>query len=329
MQKNALVSIIVPNYNHEQFLEERLNSILNQSFQNIDLILLDDCSTDNSRKILSKYAQHPKVSNVVYNERNSGNTFLQWKKGISLAKGEIIWIAESDDYSSPKFLETLVDKFNSDAKVALVYCQSFKVNSQGEILESWLNYTRNLDSEMFQKDFVCEGKKFIELFLSQKNVIPNASGVIFRKDLYHKVGGVDTDLQLRHCSDWLLYIKLLKDNKVAFISRELNFFRTHEKSVISSTGANGNFISLLEDNQLLFEKASDFLKNNKSGTFSPARMALKKTWRFYQYRKGMYYLKSDQKIRGCVTLIPVLDFLVKNSRIFRAIRHRLLKSFQT
>ena len=72
---SPLVSVIVPNYNYARYLEERIESILAQSFQDFELILLDDCSTDESRSILERYATHPKVSHYVPNEHNSGSPF--------------------------------------------------------------------------------------------------------------------------------------------------------------------------------------------------------------------------------------------------------------
>ncbi len=66
------VSVIVPNYNHASFLKQRINSILEQTYQDFELILLDDCSTDNSREILEQYRSNPHVSHIAHNEINSG-----------------------------------------------------------------------------------------------------------------------------------------------------------------------------------------------------------------------------------------------------------------
>ncbi|TAE04306.1 MAG: glycosyltransferase family 2 protein, partial [Bacteroidetes bacterium] len=90
--KNPLISVIVPNYNHAPYLLERIESILSQSFQDFELILLDDFSTDQSKEVLKKYQNHEKVSHLLLNEKNSGSTFKQWNKGISLAKGKYIWL---------------------------------------------------------------------------------------------------------------------------------------------------------------------------------------------------------------------------------------------
>lgn len=105
--QSPLVSIIVPNYNHAAFLSERLRSILSQTFQNFELIVLDDASTDDSLAVIREQLQdHPHL--VFCNATNSGQPCSQWLSGIKKASGRYIWIAESDDSCSPKFLERMV-----------------------------------------------------------------------------------------------------------------------------------------------------------------------------------------------------------------------------
>ena len=76
--KNPTVSVIVPNYNHQAFLKQRLDSILNQTYQDFEVLLLDDCSPDNSREILKAYAEEDDRITCYFNEVNSGSTFAQW-----------------------------------------------------------------------------------------------------------------------------------------------------------------------------------------------------------------------------------------------------------
>ena len=86
MNALPLVSVVVPNYNYKRYLNLRIQSILQQTYQNIELILLDDASTDGSEEVLSDYQNHAKVSHILLNEHNTGNPFKQWFKGMQLAK---------------------------------------------------------------------------------------------------------------------------------------------------------------------------------------------------------------------------------------------------
>ena len=175
------VSIIVPNYNHSKYLSERIDSILQQSYDNYELILLDDCSTDNSRTIIESYKDNPHISQIVFNERNTGNTFIQWGKGISIARGEYIWIAESDDSCSNTFLSELVSLLDSNNKAVLAFSHTYLVDSEGRHLE--INWHRISDG----KTLIHNGRKFARLTMTKQNYISNASMVVFRRAAFYNV----------------------------------------------------------------------------------------------------------------------------------------------
>jgi len=137
------ISVIVPNYNHSRYLEKRIDSILNQTFQDFELIILDDCSTDNSKDIIRQYKGHEKVGNIIFNECNSGSVFKQWKSGISLAKGEYIWIAESDDCADLEFLYKLLPVLENNKELGFVYCNSHVIDENGVIGVETLADVRN------------------------------------------------------------------------------------------------------------------------------------------------------------------------------------------
>ena len=118
------VSVIVPNYNHAPFLRQRIDSILNQTFQDLELIILDDCSTDDSRRIIESYRNEPRVRAIIYNEANSGSTFAQWKRGLREARGKYVWIAESDDYADADFLSVLVSTLENHPEAAVAFTGS-------------------------------------------------------------------------------------------------------------------------------------------------------------------------------------------------------------
>ena len=129
--KTPRVSIILPNYNHEPFLRERLDTIIAQTFADWELIILDDCSGDRSMDVIREYAaREPRITHVIANETNSGSTFRQWRKGIALASAPLIWIAESDDAAHPEFLEEAVRALDSSAGTGIVFCNSLLVDGK-------------------------------------------------------------------------------------------------------------------------------------------------------------------------------------------------------
>ncbi len=221
------VSVIVPNFNHGSFLHQRIESILNQTYQDFELILIDDRSTDESREILETYRNHPKTAHLVFNENNSGSPFLQWEKGMQLAKGRYIWIAESDDWCEPSFLETLVPSLEADPEVRIAYCQSLCLDEQGKI--KWVSKHSRLEQ-------VLEGEEFVRRFMLKGNSIFNASMSVFRK-----AGLPESNhfTSYRFCGDWYFWIELALEGKVMISGKVLNYFRKHSRDVSSKAVAKG------------------------------------------------------------------------------------------
>lgn len=232
-----LISVIIPNYNHAAYLEKRINSVLEQSYQQIEVIILDDCSPDNSREVIERYRHHPKVRHIIFNEQNSGSTFRQWKKGMEQAQGEWVWIAESDDYAAPGFLEKLVPFIND--KAGLIRCASQHVSSSGELLaENAAANMRLLISDRhlseLKQPYVISGIEEIKGKLIYYNAIENASGVLIRKKLAQKY--LDESVAYRLCGDWLLWMNILSESDAAYIPEKLNYFRQHANNVRTASG---------------------------------------------------------------------------------------------
>lgn len=309
---NPLVSIIVPNYNHERFLKQRLESVFNQSYTNFEVILLDDCSTDKSQSILLEYSNHSKVSHCVFNETNSGNTFIQWNKGIFLTKGDYIWIAESDDFCELNFLEELIQTLIQNPEITLVYCQSKRVDESGSIIGNWLAHTDSLDKMLFLESFTLDGNEFIERFLIYKNVVPNASGVLFRKESALVLGHLDLHPFLKYNGDWLFYLKILSNKKIAYVSDSLNCFRYHSQSVIANACETENFVTITDIELKTRSKMLCFLEKAKPYNLSRLKKINKQIVKVLTYEKAFYYFRDNRKIRGLLTLCMVFDAFVKN-----------------
>ncbi len=222
------VSIILPNYNHELFLSDRIDSILSQSFQDFEIILLDDCSTDNSIDILNQYVKHPKVKCLKINSSNSGSTFYQWAYGFKFCQGKYIWIAESDDVSHPNFLISMIKQLEENKNNVMAYCQSLEINEMGETLRNCEHQTESLDTNLWQTDFNMKGKQFIVKHLSRRNCIPNVSAVLFHRNAFDCLDQQITTFCF--AGDWLFYIKILKNKNISFTPETLNYQRMHLKT---------------------------------------------------------------------------------------------------
>ena len=320
-----LISVIVPNYNHEKYLQQRLDSIFNQTYPNFEVILLDDCSTDNSRIILAEYRQNPKVAHCIFNEINTGNTFVQWNKGIALAKGEFIWIAESDDFCDANFLQEVAKPLIENSDVVLSYCQSNRVNENGVITGSWKTQTDNLDSDFFSRDFVLEGNLFIEKYLVYKNVIPNASAVLMRREALCLLEDIITEKEFRYCGDWLLYFKIVLNQNVAFVSHSLNNFRYHTKSVIASVSKNESVITIIENDFLMRLRMIAFLKSQNVANSKAILQNHNQKVKEVKYDEGMFYFHNNEKLKGILIMLTIFDFFVKKYKFRKNFEFKLKK----
>lgn len=218
------VSVILPNYNHGRYLPARIDSILNQQYKDFELIILDDFSIDDSRAIIEQYRYHPKVSHVLLNESNSGSPFLQWQKGIELAKGEYLWIAESDDSAHEDFLMVLMEHL--DRGVGLVYCRSLVIDEEGKRIEGYY-WPDNFHSERWKSDYSNNGLAEICNFLVYGNTIPNVSACVFRKESFVMTSEIS---KMKYCGDWLFWINYLKRSSIYFVSEPLSYHRLHTQS---------------------------------------------------------------------------------------------------
>ncbi|MCI0466489.1 MAG: glycosyltransferase [Beijerinckiaceae bacterium] len=221
------ISVIVPNYNHARFLDERFESILRQRRKPDEIIFLDDGSDDNSLEIARNWqAKSPVPFIIAANEANSGSPVKQWMKGIELAAGGLIWIAESDDSSYPGFLAGLATAF-ADPDVVLAYCDSEVTGPEGELLSSTYRfYTGTLSKTKWLCGYVEDGAAEIANALAIKNTIPNVSAVLFRRAAL--VQSMSAAAGFRYCGDWAIYAACLQKGKIAYKPRALNMHRRPE-----------------------------------------------------------------------------------------------------
>jgi glycosyltransferase involved in cell wall biosynthesis len=237
-----LVSIIVPNYNHGRFLRQRLDSIFSQSYDHFEVILLDDGSKDDSHSILESYRdKYPEKCRLIVNETNSGGVFYQWEKGLNLANGEIVWIAESDDWCSQDFLQTLVPYFRNEA-IQLAYGKTIFMSGSGDEQIWTINeYLSDIDSERWHQAFVDTAHKIVGSAFAIKNIIPNVSSALFRNPAQLEVLKDPAWKKMRTCGDWVFYLHIIRGGMLAYSPDAYNYYRIHGANTSVNSYADDEF----------------------------------------------------------------------------------------
>jgi len=215
--------------------------------------------------VINSYATNPKVSHIIINEQNSGTTFKQWARGIEAAKNDWIWIAESDDWCEPTFLQNLISGIANDTCVA--FCQSVAIKDDKILWTNSFPYLAKTYS----------GKEFVDKYMLKMNNISNASMAIFKKEVYNAIG--DSFKNYRYCGDWLFWILFAQYGDVYICGKYLNYFRKHDKDVSGPSLRKGllykEYIPLLRElvqknvinkkykSELLMLKLTELLWNNR------------------------------------------------------------------
>ena len=221
------VSVIVPSFNHAPFLERRLRSIEAQTYRDFEVLVLDDASTDDSPGLLDRYARTG--LRVDYRTSNSGSPFRQWNRGVGLTTAPLVWIAESDDEADPRLLETLVDRLDRSDRCGLAYCQSLCIDADGRIHGTAAQWTADLDPGRWNADYVNSGRDECARLLAVTNTIPNASAVVFRREVFARAGGAPDDMRL--AGDWMTWLRMLLVSDITYTAEPLNRHRSHPETV--------------------------------------------------------------------------------------------------
>ena len=283
MPGNKTVSVILPNYNYANYLKSRINEVLSQTYPISEIIILDDASTDNSQKVIEEEinrikGQHPEITvKCVMNEKNSGNVFLQWQKGIKLATSNYVWICELDDISKQNFLEVTMKSFD-DKNVVLSYCNSKIIDANGKMpLKDNLRRIK----DVFRKkhnigSYIVDGVEEINNNLAVYNSMPNVSAIVFKNQ--PKLSSfLDTAKNYKLCGDWYFYLMVATTGKIAFSNKVLNSHRVHQKSVTKNTSLNERYKEMQEIHK--FAKNNTKLSEPTISRMDKIELDLAKKWK--------------------------------------------------
>lgn len=241
-----LVTAVIPNYNYARYLDERIDSILNQTYPVSEIIILDDCSSDNSIEVINKRIaeNHTGIPmRLVVNEKNSGSVFAQWQKAFQLAKGEFVWIAEADDSCNERFLETIMTGFNDD-DVVISYCESLTMDENNVLLMGDLRVWIDIfNTGKWDRDYIKDGKVEVAETMCINNTIANVSSAVIRNGDYYSI--LEEAKSYKLAGDWYAYMNILKKGKIAYFKESLNYHRMQKQGLTLSTSHEREFAEIV------------------------------------------------------------------------------------
>lgn len=274
------VSVVIPNYNYEKFLLQRVYSVLAQTNKVDEILVLDDCSSDNSidlaEKIKVEIDQYVPIR-LINNEVNRG-TFHQWEKGFSESKGKYIWLAEADDYSDKNFLKYALRPFRSGNNIVISYVNTGYIDKDGLLLGNVRQDIDYQNSGHWDRDYVNNGLDEVRQYSYLNNTISNVSSVVFYKkdDIDYKKMFKDAR-NYKQAGDWILYVNYMMHGDVAYTNKVLNYYRLHGNNVSATTRA-GDHIGEIQEVYKLFTKELDLSRKHQERMKARIEF-LKKAWK--------------------------------------------------
>ncbi len=205
MNDTPLFSILIANYNDGKYLKDALASVERQTYRNYEVIIVDDCSTDNSKIILQGLEQNP-IYHIYYNDQNRGCGYTK-RKCVEMSNGDICGFLDADDALTPDALETMVNAHLEHREMSLIY--------------SRYHFCNKTLSPLYTSAHQCqipEGRTFLEY---KRGSISHF--VSFKKSFYNKTIGINE--QFKIAEDLDLYFKLEEVGKTYFIDKPLYYYR--------------------------------------------------------------------------------------------------------
>lgn len=243
IKKIPKVSIVFTSYNHAEFLEKALDSLLSQSFKNYELIIIDDCSTDGSQEILKEYQHKDGRIQLYLSEVNSGNYVISTNRGASLAVGEYIIFAQCDDFAESMQLEYLVKTLDNNPDVAVAFSSSKMIDENDNLIDIDYNVRTNIFRDVCKTNTILTSKQ-MTYFLSESCVIPNLSAAMIRREKFIQLEGFSTKYKV--LADWDFWLRMSVKENFFYIKKPLNNFRQHNNTIRKTTKIKIQICELLE-----------------------------------------------------------------------------------
>lgn len=259
MHSEPLVSVLIPAYNHERYVADTLDSVKNQSYRNMEVIVLNDGSSDGTAEIIRGFveANPAQFKRLLFVDKKNEGITRTLNQGLQLAEGEFIFIIASDDQlADPGAIEKLVRIITASDSIGMACGDAHFISPSGELIEKVRNshstgsFVRFNFPQSFGLDVDTDFGSYKSLLLG--NYIPG--GVLIRKSVYDRIGTYDPGKILEDYGFWL---SLSKQYRIVLHPEVLLNYRVHETNTVS---VNQKKIQLEVADLILAERA--FARNN-------------------------------------------------------------------
>lgn len=255
---NEKISLIIPVYNVEKYLKKCIDSAINQTYQNIEIILINDGSTDNSGKICEEYSR--RYQNIIYVNKKNGGLSSARNAGIHVSKGDYLFFLDSDDYITEDCIESLyfaLLKENTDISI-------------GNYQEVYLNDEIDLKRKNREYIFLDNEQAFIEM-LSHNTFNMSACNKLFKKYLFKEI-----EFPLgKKCEDYYIMYKLiLNSKKISLIESPTYFYLQRTNSITKNSNVNIDFLIASYEQMKYVESNFPHLRQYAYSDYAMAGMAI-------------------------------------------------------
>lgn len=294
--KFPLVTIVTPTYNNAEYLSETIESVLSQTYPNIEYIVINDGSTDNTKEVLAEYSEKC----TVIHQDNVGQS-ATLNHGWAMAKGSILGYISSDDRLKPECMAEAVEVLNQFDSIVATYCDFDLIDSNGRFIRSVR--TENFDAKRLTEDLVCQP----------------GPGAFFRAEVFENVGG--WDMNLRQTPDFEFWLRLQLKGEFYRISKNLADFRIHQNSTSSKVVSRENSNEMVEVVKVFVGREDVLIDRNKA--LSNAHfISARSHFQSQRYGSGFYHLLNALKKRPS-SLFGLMLYRSMFSGIFRSLYYSL------
>lgn len=277
MEKKELVSIIVCSYNHENYIRECLDSIKSQTYPNIQLIVADDASPDNSPQVfLNWLSENNYPAKTNFHQKNTGLSSML-NECIELVEGKFVKIIAADDFLHPEAIEKCVTKLESlDDQFGMVFTDTYTVDNDSRIIQDIADYDTlgNIDPHLFRKELI-KGNRIAALT------------VIMKTNILKETGKYDTKFIVE---DYYRWLKINEKYLIAYIPEKLAYYRMHSENISKVRNEKIEMETILL--QMMFDKEGA-VKNRVNGYTQKYYLSEKKLPTEYRlaYQKYLFQIK--------------------------------------